>query len=72
MSRTYRKGERFNYKAYRHPHTQNEMRKLRALLDDNDYTRNRDKVRSKTLPTVYDDIVRNGVYEDYKWKHHWD
>ena len=31
-----------------------------------------DKAKIHNLPTVYDDIVKSGYYEDYDWKHHWD
>lgn len=48
MSRTHRNP---GYKTYRRPHTQSEIRQLSGLMDDNDYTRNRDAVRSRTLPT---------------------
>jgi hypothetical protein len=66
MSRTHRNP---GYKTYRRPHTQSEIRQLSGLMDDNDYTRNRDAVRSRTLPTSWEDIHISAFYEDYKWQH---
>lgn len=72
MSRTYRNAEKVNYLAYRRPKTFNERKQLEGLLfDDEVVLRNRDKAKIVNLPTVYDDIVRSGYYEDYNWKHHW-
>ena len=73
MSRTYRKAEKVNYRAYRRPRTFNERKQLEGLMFDEEVElRNRDKAKIVNLPTVYDDIVRSGYYEDYTWKHHWD
>ncbi len=73
MSRTYRNAEKVNYKAYRRPKTFNERKQLEGLMFDNEVElRNRDKAKIVNLPTVYDDIVRSGYYEDYNWKHNWD
>jgi hypothetical protein len=72
MARTHRNREKAGYRTYRRPHTQSEIRQLRGLMDDNNYSRNRDKVRSRTLPTVYDDIRLSALHEDYRWWHHWD
>ena len=73
MSRTYRNAEKVNYRIYRRPKTFNERKQLEGLMFDNEVElRNRDKAKIANLPTVYDDIVRSGYYEDYNWKHNWD
>lgn len=73
MSKTFRKGSSSNYKAYRKPRTFNERKQLTTLLHDDEVTlRNRDRAKITHLPTVYDDIVKSGYYEDYDWKHHFD
>jgi hypothetical protein len=40
------------------------------LHDDEFALRNRDKSKINNLPTVYNDIVASGYYEDYSWKHY--
>lgn len=73
MSKTQRKGNYSDYYPYRRPKTFNEIKQLETLLHDNEVElRNRDKAKIHNLPTVYDDIVKSGYYEDYDWKHHWD
>lgn len=70
MSKTNRTSS--NYYPYRRPKTFNERKQLETLLyDDEVELRNRDRAKIKNLPTVYDDIVKSGYYEDYSWKHHW-
>ena len=72
MSRTFRKGYASDFKAYRHPKTFNEIKQLTTLVyDDEVELRNRDRAKIHNLPTVYEDIVKSGFYEDYDWKHHW-
>jgi len=72
MSRTFRKGYASDFKAYRHPKTFNEIQQLETLLHDDEVKlHNRDRVRIHQLPTVYEDIVKSGYYEDYHWKHYW-
>lgn len=73
MSKTFRNAGRSDYKAYRRPKTFNERKQLETLLYDDEVTlRNRDRAKINNLPTVYDDVVKSGFYEDYDWKHHWD
>ena len=73
MSDTQRNGNSSDYYPYRRPKTFNEIKQLDALLHDDEIElRNRDKAKIHNLPTVYDDVVKSGYYEDYDWKHHWD
>lgn len=73
MSRTHRNSEKSSYKAYRRPRTFNEKSQIHSFIHDCDIPlRNHDISRSRNLPDVYDDIVKSGFYEDYRWKHHWD
>lgn len=71
MSKTHRNHS--NHYVYRKPKTFNECKQLETLLhDDEVQLSNREKAKLNSLPTVYDDIVKSGYYEDYDWKHHWD
>lgn len=71
MSKTYRNYG--NKHPYRKPKTFNERKQLETLLhDDEVQLSNREKAKINSLPTVYDDLVKSGYYEDYDWKHHWD
>lgn len=73
MSRTHRNGNKAGFYPYRYPKTFNEKKQLNTLLHDDEVAlRNRDKAKIKNLPTVYNDIVVSGYYEDFSWKHHWD
>jgi len=67
MSKTQRNSS--NDYAYRRPKTFNEIKQLETLLHDDEVKlRNRDKAKIHNLPTVYDDLVKSGYYEDYEWK----
>lgn len=71
MSKTHRNHS--NHYPYRKPKTFNERKQLKTLMCDDEVTlRNRDKSKINNLPTVYDDKVKSGYYEDYDWKHFWD
>lgn len=73
MSRTYRNASKAGFYPYRYPKTFNERKQLEGYLFDEDVTlSNRDKSKIHNLPTVYDDMVVSGYYEDYTWKHHFD
>lgn len=71
MSRTTRNTNKVYSHPYRYPKTFNERKQLEGLFHDNEVSlRNRDKVKITNLPTVYNDIVCSGYYEDYNWKNH--
>jgi hypothetical protein len=71
MSHTHRNHS--NHYVYRRPKTFNERKQLETLLHDDEVAlTNREKVKINHLPTVYDDKVKSGFYEDYDWKHFWD
>ena len=62
-----------NHYVYRKPKTMNERKQLETLLhDDEVQLTNREKAKVNNLPTVHDDIVKSGFYEEYNWKHYWD
>lgn len=69
MSRTIRKTDGWIQHPYRYPHTFSEIKKLDALVHEEDLDDyiisklNRIKSREHSLPTVYDDIVVSAYYE---------
>ena len=74
MSRTIRKTDGWKYRyPHRHPHTFNEIKKLDAIVNENDLEDysiskiNHIKSREQSLPTLWDDVVISAYYEsDYK------
>jgi hypothetical protein len=71
MSRTHRNAHKVGFYVYRYPRTFNERKQLETMLHDDEFAlRNRDKSKINNLPTVYNDIVASGYYEDYSWKHY--
>jgi hypothetical protein len=70
MSRTIRKTDEWKH---RHPHTFNEIKKLDAIVNENnleDYSIskiNHIKSRERELPSSWNDVVISAYYEsDYK------
>ena len=73
MSRTYRNTQHIHRYAYRFPQTFNEIKRLDAILTDDEIQEfsiskiNRMKSREHNLPTAWDDQVVSAYYEtDFK------
>jgi len=59
MSRTYRKQPLRN--QFRHPHTFNEIRANTDDYQDSEYPVS---IRSRYIPTAYDDITATSIYQN--------